>query len=1133
MANLGGKITLDISDLQAKIILANKAIKSNEASWRESASQMEDWTKSEDALKTKLDVLNEKIKTQRDIVSMLSDKKKLLIEKYGEESKQVERVNADIIKYSKAIENSQKENEKIKTTLANLQKEQKGEEKSVESATKAVKENTKASNNNADTQKALSNSVKSVSNGFTVLKGVVANLTTTLITKTFGAVKNIASSLMALPESTRELRKELIQIETAFSSVGFSTKSARDAWLNYSSVMGSVDSSANETLSLLAGIVETTEDLTTWTNVLTGVYAKLGNAYPTKELVKNITETSKSGKMTENLTKVLQSAGVNCEKFTAQITKLNDEQERADFILTTLNNAYGQIGITLQSTNKQITEAEKAEKRLNLAWTQLGNAMEPVKTQITTAISSVIESFSGLMTGTGDIETFNYNIGYMAGTIAKSFQAIYSMLEPALTALKTNLIKWFTDNEDTIKTTVTNFLKGIFGSDTVDTVTSWISTITKPIADFFKKIHDGDYVGAFKVALPAITIGVGLSLIQGTISALPSLILSGLTSGFNAKGVTIASSAIAGLIGAISLGMAIKECMTGENTYENLGANVVAGILAGLAVAGLTGSISGGVIVASLVLQTGVGETAYNYAKDAVNDPDTSRATVGLSVIEVIKEDINNAEINKLVEEKLKEGGEKGAEEIGDYLITKIGGTPYNMKFEFEGEIADKQRIAKEFRNALNFIPSTLDASQRLVALYGRLSNEGKKVAEEFVAGFGYGIEELPEISKLQASAILIAIKDTLGIHSPSKEAEKIGINFTQGWIDGLAGMPNRTVEIVEETLDSIETTTEKSVGFWKKTWLSIGEWFGNAWTNIKTPFIEMGKYLKESFTSWEGFFSMLGDGFNLLKEGVTSARDLVVTILEGYNKEEGAQGVYNNLYDSAVDAIKSSGGWGTLIGLVLEQVKNAMDSDQNATTYLGEVVDDIINGIMKLLEDLPTIAKLALQFILELGKGLIKALPEIIKMLPDIVSAIISEFMNMLPDFLQLGVELIKGIGQGIWEGVKGIWKLIKKAGEAILNGFKSLFGIHSPSRVMRDQIGKNIVAGITEGIEDNVPSINSALDHVNTKLNLKVTGPTNGSGNGTKVVNVYQNNNYSKSYSAYELYKSERAIKNLVGAY
>jgi len=38
---------------------------------------------------------------------------------------------------------------------------------------------------------------------------------------------------------------------------------------------------------------------------------------------------------------------------------------------------------------------------------------------------------------------------------------------------------------------------------------------------------------------------------------------------------------------------------------------------------------------------------------------------------------------------------------------------------------------------------------------------------------------------------------------------------------------------------------------------------------------------------------------------------------------------------------------------------------------------------------------------------------------------------------------------------------------------------------------------------------------------------------GNSSRVVYVTQNNNYARSYSAYELYKSERAIKQLVGAY
>ena len=40
---------------------------------------------------------------------------------------------------------------------------------------------------------------------------------------------------------------------------------------------------------------------------------------------------------------------------------------------------------------------------------------------------------------------------------------------------------------------------------------------------------------------------------------------------------------------------------------------------------------------------------------------------------------------------------------------------------------------------------------------------------------------------------------------------------------------------------------------------------------------------------------------------------------------------------------------------------------------------------------------------------------------------------------------------------------------GEAALDGLKSLLGIHSPSRVFRDEVGRNISLGIAEGIRSN----------------------------------------------------------------
>lgn len=65
--------------------------------------------------------------------------------------------------------------------------------------------------------------------------------------------------------------------------------------------------------------------------------------------------------------------------------------------------------------------------------------------------------------------------------------------------------------------------------------------------------------------------------------------------------------------------------------------------------------------------------------------------------------------------------------------------------------------------------------------------------------------------------------------------------------------------------------------------------------------------------------------------------------------------------------------------------------------------------------------------------------------------------------------------IVHGIWSGISGAtgWLMSKISGFAssVVDGIKGFFGIHSPSTVMRDQVGKYLAEGVAVGWEKNDP--------------------------------------------------------------
>ena len=69
------------------------------------------------------------------------------------------------------------------------------------------------------------------------------------------------------------------------------------------------------------------------------------------------------------------------------------------------------------------------------------------------------------------------------------------------------------------------------------------------------------------------------------------------------------------------------------------------------------------------------------------------------------------------------------------------------------------------------------------------------------------------------------------------------------------------------------------------------------------------------------------------------------------------------------------------------------------------------------------------------------------------------------------VGKAVITGIANGITGAAGAIVTAAKNAAKKALDAAKNFLGIHSPSTVFRDQVGKNMALGVGLGFEKNVP--------------------------------------------------------------
>lgn len=194
--------------------------------------------------------------------------------------------------------------------------------------------------------------------------------------------------------------------------------------------------------------------------------------------------------------------------------------------------------------------------------------------------------------------------------------------------------------------------------------------------------------------------------------------------------------------------------------------------------------------------------------------------------------------------------------------------------------------------------------------------------------------------------------------------------------------------------------------------------------------------------------------------------------------------------------------------------------------TSLVDALPLIVSTIIStLLSNLPMLQNAAFQLFF----GIIKAIPEIIvalsKEMPNIIKGITDGLVKGIPELVKTGGNMLKGLFDGLLD-ITAIGNAVKKLFNGIVGGLKEKFGIHSPSKVMADIIGKNLALGIGSGFEKNIGAVNreisKSLNFDDASVNINANGAKSGGG-----LTVYQTNNYKQAYtSPVEKYKSKQQL-------
>ena len=236
-----------------------------------------------------------------------------------------------------------------------------------------------------------------------------------------------------------------------------------------------------------------------------------------------------------------------------------------------------------------------------------------------------------------------------------------------------------------------------------------------------------------------------------------------------------------------------------------------------------------------------------------------------------------------------------------------------------------------------------------------------------------------------------------------------------------------------------------------------------------------------------DNFPTILAKGVQLIGQLVMGIIQAIPTIIANIPK----------IISAIVDTIMAFQ-WMSLGKNIITFFKNGIMSMVGAVKSAGtNVFNAIKNAIVNLPSTLGNLGKSAIHNLSSTIRGLASSA----KMAAlKVASAVESAILKLPQKMLSIGKNIVKGLWNGISNMTGWIADKVMGFANSVLGGIKKALGIHSPSRVMRDEVGKMMALGMGIGFEKNIPvdDMQKSLSDPLKKIKRTALDVTMGTPNG-----------------------------------
>lgn len=435
--------------------------------------------------------------------------------------------------------------------------------------------------------------------------------------------------------------------------------------------------------------------------------------------------------------------------------------------------------------------------------------------------------------------------------------------------------------------------------------------------------------------------------------------------------------------------------------------------------------------------------------------------------------------------DKLKKVGAETPFELPDLADT----TQLLMNYGFSADEAmDKMMMLGDISQG------SADKMSRIATAYGQMSSAGKVSLEDVKQMIEAGFNPLQEISESTGESMASLYdrisKGTISVDeitASMQRATSEGGKYFQsmekqsqtfsGLISTLKDNAQQLLgEVVKPISDgltesllpaAISAIEQLTQGFEENGVSGMIQAAGNIVNGLITGIMENAPFLISTGMEllsqfWLGIATGLPE---LIVKGFEIVTQLALGIMQNLPQlvTQGSAAITNYVSGllSALPSVLQSG-----VQMVLRLVDGIIN---NLPAIVSAAAQAIARFVASVASNLPQILSTGIKIIGELASGLIRAIPNLVGKIPQIISAIKDAFLSV--DWISVGVNIIKGIASGVASAAGQLVDAAVSAATDALNWVKSKLGIHSPSRVFRDQVGKNMALGIGVGFEDNIP--------------------------------------------------------------